>query len=377
MKTQDARTKLFALMIALVAAASSAEAVAAPGMKVVDCGAGKTIAEALSKAEAGDTIIVSGTCRERVTITTDRITLDGQRAAILDGGGGAPTEFDGVVTIDGASGVVIKGFTIQRGPGEGILGMRGAAFAVHNTVVQDNAATGIAVGDSSSAELIGCTMRRNGFGLDVFTGSSAVLKNAIDITNNVGNGIEVNGQSTLEIRGAAVQLSNNGAFGLIAGSGQVAIFGFGTSQGSSITAHHNGAGGIVIASSIFTVFARSTISASNNPTGIFVVDGTLVSPVGNSTFLIENNAIGLNFGQGSGALVVGGLTVRNNSDTGVLADAADSLTFVSIPANPSAITRNGTDVDLGFGTRVTFDGVAIGTIKCDKTVLSRGTTVCP
>ena len=57
-----------------------------------------------------------------------------------------------------------------------------------------------------------------------------------------------------------------------------------------------------------------------------------------------------------------------------------SKTLVSIPPNPSAITNNGTDVDLKFGTRVTFDGVTLGTITCDATVLSRdaaGNPVCP
>ena len=35
----------------------------------------------------------------------------------------------------------------------------------------------------------------------------------------------VNGQSMLEIRGAQVQMNDNGDSGLVAGSGQVAIFG--------------------------------------------------------------------------------------------------------------------------------------------------------
>jgi hypothetical protein len=72
----------------------------------------------------------------------------------------------------------------------------------------------------------------------------------------------------------------------------------------------------------------------------------------------------LNFGQAGGAVIVGGLTVRNDK-TGVLADAAGPLTFVSIPPNPSIITGNGTDVDLRFGTRTTIDGVAVGTITCE------------
>jgi hypothetical protein len=61
----------------------------------------------------------------------------------------------------------------------------------------------------------------------------------------------------------------------------------------------------------------------------------------------------------------------------VSADGAGTLALASIPTNPSVVENNGTDVDLTFGTRATFDGVTIGTITCDATVLSRGTTVCP
>jgi Right handed beta helix region len=212
----------------------------------VNCGASETILKALQKAEPGDTIRVAGTCNERVVITTDRLTLDGQGSAILNGGGGPQTEFDGVVTVKSASGVVIKGLTIQNGPGEGILGIHGASFAVQNTTVQDNAFTGIAIGGSSSAELTDCAMQHNGLGMDVYTGSAAILKGAITITDNMGNGVEVNGQSTLEIRGATVAVNNNSEFGIVAGSGQVAIFGNTEAQGSSITANNNGVGGIFL-----------------------------------------------------------------------------------------------------------------------------------
>jgi hypothetical protein len=41
--------------------------------------------------------------------------------------------------------------------------------------------------------------------------------------------------------------------------------------------------------------------------------------------------------------IVGGLTVQANG-TGVLADGAGPLTLASVPANPSTITGNGTDV---------------------------------
>jgi len=353
-------------------------------VKKVKCDRGQTLTEALKKAKPGDTLQVTGTCHERVTITTDRLTLDGGGSAVLDGGGVGPTEFEGVVTIDGVQGVTLTGFTVQNGPGEGILGIHGAAFAVQQTTVENNAASGIAVADGSTADLTDCTIQGNGFGIDVFTSSSAILRGAIIISQNKGNGAEVNGQSILEIRGAQVQMNDNGGIGLVAGSGQVAIFGFTASQGSTLTANGNGDFGIIISGSQLTILgsdfgsgANIITAANTGVAGILVSAGVIASPFGTGKFVIENNATGLDFRNGATAVITGGLSVQNNG-TGVLADGAGTVTLASIPSNPSTITSNNTfDVDLQFGTRTTFDGVAIGSITCDATVLSRGSTVCP
>jgi len=364
-----------AAAMAFVAASPTGDA--ASNMRVVNCDRGQNIAEVLARAEPGDTIRVTGTCFERVSIKTDRITLDGQGAATLDGGGGPPAEFDGVVTIDGASGVTIQGFTVQNGPGEGILGTHGAAFSVHNTTVQDNGSTGVVVAEGSTAELTDCSILRNDAGIDVFTQSSAVLKGSIRTNDNLTNGATVNGTSIIEIRGAQVEASRNGGEGLAAGSNsQLAVFGFAGSQGSTFTIDANGGGGILLGDSILNVFSESTIAITNSPLGILCGAGKIISPFGVGTFVIENNGVGLDFGLDGTALLVGGLTVRNNG-TGVRGDGAGVLTFISIPSNPSAITGNGVDVDLRFGARATIEGVEVGTITCDSTVLSRGTTVCP
>jgi hypothetical protein len=134
--------------------------------------------------------------------------------------------------------------------------------------------------------------------------------------------------------------------------------------------------GIALGSSILNVFSESTIAITNSPLGILVAAGKLVSPFGVGRFVIENNVVGLDFAFDGTAIIRGGLMVRNNG-TGVRGDDAGVLTFISIPPNPSALTGNGVDVDLRFGARSTIEGVGVGTITCDSTVLSRGTTVCP
>ena len=126
-----------AVIVAVVTLLVAGPALAKDIIKV-DCNKGKTIKDALKQADPGDTIRVTGVCHERITIKTNDVTLDGQGSAVIDGGGGSPIEFSGVITIDGVQGVKLVGLTVQNGPGEGILGRRGAAFRVERTIVQNN-----------------------------------------------------------------------------------------------------------------------------------------------------------------------------------------------------------------------------------------------
>jgi nitrous oxidase accessory protein NosD len=99
---------VFELLIALVLLGCQEQSLgvasADSAVKRVQCDKGQTLTEALRKAKPGDTLQVAGTCQELVIITTDRLMLDGDGSAVLGGGGGGPTEIEGVVTIDGARG---------------------------------------------------------------------------------------------------------------------------------------------------------------------------------------------------------------------------------------------------------------------------------
>jgi hypothetical protein len=196
--------------------------------------------------------------------------------------------------------------------------------------------------------------------------------------------MNVFGASILELRGAMVQLTDNGAAGLVIGGGSnLATFLFTTSQGSMLSINNHFVAGIIALDATLELFnSPITISAANNGIGIWLLQNSYITNAGGgvpgAVLLLENNGVGLQLEGGSGARIEGGpLTVRNNG-TGVLADGAGTLTLASDLANPSTITNNSMfDVDLKFGTRVTFGGVTIGTITCDATVLSRGSTVCP
>ena len=78
---------VFGLLIALVLLGRQEQSMGVAGadsaVKKVKCDKGQTLTEALKKAKPGDTLQVTGTCHERVTITTDRLTLDGGGNAVL------------------------------------------------------------------------------------------------------------------------------------------------------------------------------------------------------------------------------------------------------------------------------------------------------
>jgi nitrous oxidase accessory protein NosD len=254
----------FGLSVSLERGAGVAGADSA--VKKVKCDNGQTLTEALKKAKPGDTLQVSGTCQERVTITTDRLTLDGGGSAVLDGGGGPTEFFEAVVTIDGAHGVTLIGFTIQSSPGQGILGVGGAAFVVQNTAMQNNGVGGIFLNNNSSAELTDVEVKDSGgIGIAVFGNSTAVLRGHVSSTGSGrtvmgSNGIAVQSGSTLEIRGASVQTSHNVGGGLDIVDSRAVIFGYPESQGSILTAEHNTLDGIFVANGSLSFFWGGRLS---------------------------------------------------------------------------------------------------------------------
>jgi hypothetical protein len=347
---------------------------------------GQSLTKALEVAKPGDVIVVHGVCRERLTITWGPLTFDGDGTWVMDGAGLEPnaTEFNGLIAVDGAQGITIRGVTIRNGSGEGILGTHGASMVVQNARIEQTA-TGMGL-SNSSAEVTDSTFRHNAIGIDAYSASTVIFRGEVDISQNVGGeSLTLNGSSFAEIRGGHLQVNNNAVGIIISANSTLAIFGFQASQGSRLTTNGNQGPGIVIGRGHLFV-AGSTLapggfvitSSGNGGPGVLVTENaSLTSPFGAAKFVIENNPVGMQFQQGSSGTIVGGLTVKNNAIAGIQADNASGLTFVSIPPNPSTIQSNGTDVILKFGTKSSIDGVAVGTMVCDATVLSRGTKVCP
>lgn len=349
---------------------------------------GSGLKKAVAHAKPGDTILVSGTCQERVTIKVGPLTIDGGGSATIDGTGVPPDtpEFNGVLTVDGAHGVRIRRITIQNGAGQGILGLHGASIVIQNTAVEGfNPGPAISL-SNSSAELINVTLQNNGLGIDAYSNSTVIFRDNINITGNSAGGMVLNANTTAEIRGATVHVDNNGGVGIIvAAHSTLGFSGFDISSGSSLSTSANQGPGILLHHSLFVTPGSSlppgnwviTSSGNGGPGFLLPSNGSIQSPFGTARFVVENNPVGIDFGQGSTALIVGGLNVKNNTQAGIVGTDS-SLTLVSIAPNPSAIQGNGAaDLALSFGSRATIDGVSVGPILCDSSVLSQGTSTCP
>jgi Periplasmic copper-binding protein (NosD) len=352
---------------------------AVPNVKNVDCRT-HSLGEVIAKADPGDTLQVTGTCRERVVVTTDRLTIDGQGTAVIDGGGPGGGELSATILIDGARGFTVRGFTIRNGA-NAILGQSNSAFKVQGTTIQDNAEAGIIVAEASEAEITDCSITHNGdVGIIAVNQSFALLRGSIRANNN-RVGLWAGGNSSVEVRGGTLEASSNAENGINLAGASLTIFGLPSSSGTAITTNNNGADGIFDAGGLIVFYgppANHLITALNNKgSGIDLQAFATLANLTSARFILKGNATGLTVTGESSVTMIGGLDVQGNG-TGLLADGAGSLTLASIPPNPSIIQGNtAVDTDVRFGTRITVGGAILGKLVCDPTVLSRGTTKCP
>ncbi len=211
----------------------------------VDCDKGQTITKALEIAKPGTTIHVEGTCFELVTITTDGLTLDGGGTAIIDGNGGDP-KATSAITIDGARNITISGFIVQHSPGAGIWGQRASMFAVRDTIVRDNALTGIAAVENSAANIADCSVTGGTSGIVASGSSNAILSGEISANSASVFGVAAFDKSSMEFRAVALSANNNGLFGLWSLDSIFIVPGIVGLEPTVIEANHNGMHGIFL-----------------------------------------------------------------------------------------------------------------------------------
>jgi len=132
----------------------------------------------------------------------------------------------------------------------------------------------------------------------------------------------VNGDATLELRGAIVEAADNGGDGvLLVNNANVLILSFPESQGSGFRVSGNrGNAGIFVANSNLSIvgsqFAGSganvfDVTNHERRPGVLMISSNLASPFATATFNIRGNGIGMLLVDNTDVTVVGGLRVSH------------------------------------------------------------------
>jgi len=224
-----------------------------PTAIAVDCNTGGTIGGALSSAKPGDTVLVSGTCRESVFIRPEatRIVLNGQGKATIQHPGGPTTPGPAAhaVYIRGRM-ITITGFRITGGSEDGIHFSGPAHAVIDRNVIVQNKGRGVHLDKGSVAQVINNTITNNGgVGISVSERSYARIGFFIPpdsmprpniIQSNGGGGIQVERSSSAWIVGNTIVGNNGSGIAIDRGSeADVVANTINGNRGDGIVATHN------------------------------------------------------------------------------------------------------------------------------------------
>jgi hypothetical protein len=399
--------RMFAIVLALTGAALGD----GHGVIVVNCSKGASLQTAVKFADPGTTIKVSGACKGPITIATDGLNLQGFNSASI-----SASNAD-VVTLNGATGVVLSGFTISGG-NNGVVVQNNSSISLQGTTVTGNVLTGLVLLGNSSVTLNQFASTNNGlFGIDVEASSSLIVTGSNSVQGSGVFGVQINNGSSITLTGANLQVtgntlgvqigtnaagfldgtsvlntSNNFSDGMTIVSGsQVVNF------GGTITSTGNAIHGISLNSKAgLDMDAGSQVNVSNNgadgmhlerESSMTIFNNPNFSGNPGTTTLTSqgNQGNGINVQTNSGLLVsnYAALQVAGNALAGIALDDGSSLTFtqtVPVSGVQTSVTGNHPDFVMSFGSRLSLLGNdTFGTAHCDATVLTRGPNapLCP
>jgi hypothetical protein len=273
----------------------------------VDCGSNNTLARALREAQPGDTLRIAGTCPEFVTITTDRLTLDGLGSAILDAGG----EGAAAINIEGAQGVVVRGLTV-RNSANGILIQRAAAVTLDHVISEDNGVAGFQIDENATVRMSNCTAQRNGDnGMSVRRSANVTMEGSINISTNGFHGMSIFDAASVVLNNVSAIITGNAQVGIFASS----VSGISIRIESEVSINNNASSGILVSdsSSLRLDSSSSIVADQNGNNGLVVLNASSVTSFGTI------NATGnINYGflaarTSTVEFLEGALTSMNNS----------------------------------------------------------------
>lgn len=158
----------------------------------MDCAAlpgGLSLQDIMDLAIPGDTLNLTGTCNEQITINVDNVTIDGGGVAVIDGAG-LVANSRALVRVQGSN-VKLFGLTVENSPDIGIQVRRAGSAVIRGSTIRNNAFHGIGVGHSSYAHIGSGGSNHD---LPGVPGSQGNI-----IENNGGHGVKVLGSSSANL----------------------------------------------------------------------------------------------------------------------------------------------------------------------------------
>lgn len=250
-----------------------------------------------------------------------------------------------VLTIEGARGVVISGFTVQGGL-KGIYGRRNATFEVRDAVVRDTVDRGVQIDENSTAQIVNCTVQGCGTdGIVVLRSSSASFGGTTTCTNNKARGMLVNMTSTAMFTPDSSALFNGNAGRGIYVDDVSSLFLY----RSTVEASANGDDGIgIYGGSKLSINFGSTVTCNGNKNGLFAGGSSSIFMEGQGTLNLQNNAA-------DGLLLVS----NSNVDLRGKSNITDNALRGAVCIESSAIRLDGATLLQGNGLRAPQEYAAL------------------
>ena len=304
----------------------------------------------------GVTYASSGNTEDGISVNTNASLFLYQSALSFDANGSR-----GISVLHSSSMLIDDGttVTITNAGSQGMVinnssNLKLSSTAAQALTISGSQDAGIHVGKTSNLTIEGEVLIENcnSTGVDVFESSSVVVSSKLEVINCQNRGINLG-------RASNFYFHDNSAYVKVSGSGFIGIH--------------------IIESSVLRGFGGTLVVENNQGGGIYAKRNATISILdqnNNTTVQVQDNTYGgiSISGQSYGRIFPGVTTRVTGNGVGLNADNGSNIVI-----NDATISDNtgACDVNVSFGSLSTLNNNTIGTMCCDSSVLSRGTTVCP